>query len=87
MDYHIVEARYVAGHIVWLRFCDGTSGEIALALALSGPVFEPKISALANFRLDGFSVERLMHFLNAPDRDVEILIRRKPRSRKGAEFL
>jgi hypothetical protein len=26
--------------------------------------------------LDGFSVERLMHFLNALDRDVEIVIRK-----------
>jgi hypothetical protein len=41
MDYHIVEARYVAGHVVWLRFRDGTSGEINLAPALRGPVFEP----------------------------------------------
>jgi len=41
MDYHIVEARYVAGHTVWLRFHDGTSGEIDLSTALRGPVFEP----------------------------------------------
>jgi hypothetical protein len=40
MDYHIVEARYVAGHTVWLRFRDGTSGEIDLSTALRGPVFE-----------------------------------------------
>jgi predicted XRE-type DNA-binding protein len=26
---------------------------------------QPKISALANYRLSGFSVERLIHFLNA----------------------
>ncbi len=26
---------------------------------------QPKISALVNYRLDGFSVERLMRFLNA----------------------
>jgi predicted XRE-type DNA-binding protein len=48
---------------------------------------QPKISALANYRLDGFSVERLMHFLTALDRDVEIVIRPKPRSRKGARIL
>jgi predicted XRE-type DNA-binding protein len=48
---------------------------------------QPKISALANYRLEGFSVERLMHFLTALDRDVEIVIRRKPRSRKGARIL
>jgi hypothetical protein len=41
LDYHVVEARYVAGHVVWLRFRDGTSGEIDLAPALEGPVFEP----------------------------------------------
>jgi predicted XRE-type DNA-binding protein len=39
---------------------------------------QPKISALANYRLDGFSVERLMDFLTSVDRDVEIVIR--PRS-------
>lgn len=45
---------------------------------------QPKISALANYRLEGFSVERLMHFLNALDQDVEIVIRKKPRSRRNA---
>src|SRR5437016_857296 len=49
-------------------------------------VNQPKISALANYRLDGFSVERLMHFLNALGRDVEIVIR-KPRSRRNAKIL
>jgi len=41
MDYGIVEARYVSGHIVWLRFRDGTSGEIDLRPVLQGPVLEP----------------------------------------------
>jgi predicted XRE-type DNA-binding protein len=41
-------------------------------------VNQPKISALAHYRLDGFSVERLMLFLNALGRDVDIVIR-KPR--------
>jgi predicted XRE-type DNA-binding protein len=43
---------------------------------------QPKVSALLNYRLDGFSVERLMHFLTALDQDVEIVIRDKARSRK-----
>jgi len=47
---------------------------------------QPKISALVNCQLDGFSVERLMHFLNALDRDVEIVIRKKPRSRRAARI-
>ena len=41
MNYHVVEARYVGGHIVWLRVRDGTSGEIDLQPVLEGPVFEP----------------------------------------------
>ena len=41
MDYHVVEARHVGGHTVWLKFRDGTSGEIDLRPALRGPVFEP----------------------------------------------
>jgi predicted XRE-type DNA-binding protein len=48
---------------------------------------QPKISALVNYHLDGFSVERLLHFLNALDRDVEIVIRKKPRSRKAARIV
>src|SRR5438128_8491011 len=39
--FDIVEARYVTGHTVWLRFEDGTQGEIDLAADLWGPVFEP----------------------------------------------
>lgn len=45
-------------------------------------VNQPKVSALSNYQLDGFSVERLMNFLTALDRDVEIIIRRKAKSRK-----
>jgi predicted XRE-type DNA-binding protein len=44
-------------------------------------VNQPKISALANYRLDGFSVERLMNFLNALGRDVDIVIRKAPGKR------
>ena len=36
---------------------------------------QSKVSALANYRLDHFSVEKLMSFLNALERDVEIVIR------------
>ncbi|MPZ18467.1 MAG: DUF2442 domain-containing protein [Luteitalea sp.] len=41
MNYHVLEARYVGGYSIWLRFRDGTSGEIDLAAALHGSVFEP----------------------------------------------
>ncbi|MGH8337417.1 MAG: helix-turn-helix domain-containing protein [Gammaproteobacteria bacterium] len=36
---------------------------------------QPRVSALANYRLDHFSVEKLIGFLNALDRDVEIVVR------------
>lgn len=42
---------------------------------------QPKVSALRNYKLEGFSVERLMTLLNALDRDIEIVIRKKPKSR------
>ncbi|MGH7614967.1 MAG: DUF2442 domain-containing protein [Gemmatimonadales bacterium] len=41
MDYQLVEARHVADHVLWLRFRDGTAGEVDLAPELQGPVFEP----------------------------------------------
>lgn len=47
---------------------------------------QPKVSALANYKLDGFSVERLMMFLTALDQDVEITIRQKPRSRSAGRI-
>ena len=48
---------------------------------------QPKISALSNYRLNGFSVERLMNFLTALDRDVEIIVRKKPASRRSGKIL
>ena len=41
MFIHVVEARYVKGHTVWLRFNDGTSGEVDLSGELDGPIFAP----------------------------------------------
>ena len=49
-------------------------------------VTQPKVSALRNYKLSGFSVERLMNLLTALDQDVEIVIRRKPRSRKAGRI-
>ena len=39
---------------------------------------QPKISALVNGKLSDFSMERLIHFLNLLNQDVEIVIREKP---------
>jgi len=48
---------------------------------------QPKISALRNFRLEGFSVERLMRLLTGLDKDVQIVIREKPRSRRSGQVV
>ena len=45
---------------------------------------QPKVSALIRRKLDGFSVERLIHFLNALGQDIDIVVRQKPTSRSQA---
>jgi len=42
---------------------------------------QPKISALMNGRLGGFSSDRLMRLLTSLGQDVEIVIKAKPRGR------
>jgi hypothetical protein len=37
----IIDARYVQDYIIWLRFNDGSDGEVDLKDELWGPVFEP----------------------------------------------
>lgn len=49
-------------------------------------VSQPKVSALSNYQLEGFSVERLMNFVTALDRDVDIVIRRMPKPRKSGRI-
>lgn len=47
-------------------------------------IAQPKVSALMNYRLDGFSVEKLLDLLTALDRDVEITIRRRSSAGRGS---
>jgi len=46
---------------------------------------QPKVSALMRGKLTGFSIERLFRLLNALGRDVEIVVKPKPRSQKEAK--
>jgi predicted XRE-type DNA-binding protein len=75
-----------------LRLAHAANGVIArrrlnqAAAAEKLGINQPKISALANYKLDGFSVERLMTFLTALDQDVEIVIKNKPRSRMAGRI-
>lgn len=54
-----------------------TQAEAAELLGATQPI----VSKLMNGQLHGFSLERLVRFLNALDRDVEIIVKRRPRSR------
>jgi hypothetical protein len=49
----LVDARYVQGHTIWLRFADGTEGEVDLSNELDGEVFAPLKDAeyFKSFRL------------------------------------
>lgn len=38
---HVVQARHVKAHTLWLRFSDGAQGEVDLEAELHGEVFEP----------------------------------------------
>lgn len=67
------------------QLLDGLKLSQAEAAKVLG-VSQPKVSALRNYRLAGFSVERLMNLLTALDQDVDIVIRRKPPSRKAARI-
>jgi predicted XRE-type DNA-binding protein len=43
---------------------------------------QPKVSHILRGRLGGFSTQRLMEFLTSLGRDVEIVVKMPPRSRK-----
>jgi predicted XRE-type DNA-binding protein len=56
-----------------------TQAQIGTTLGIN----QPKVSALLNYKLEGFSIERLMRFLVALGHDVEISIKAGPRSRSA----
>jgi predicted XRE-type DNA-binding protein len=64
---------------------DGRGMRQAAAAKVLG-LTQPKVSALRNYKLAGFSVERLMTLLTAVDQDIEIVIRPKPRSRRAGRI-
>lgn len=46
-------------------------------------ISQPKLSELLRGHFRGYSVERLIHFLNALGKDVDIVVKSKPRHRKA----
>ena len=54
MEYDVIEARPVRDFVVWLRFRDGTAGEVDLKGELQGPIFAPLLDPayFKQFRVD-----------------------------------
>lgn len=46
-------------------------------------ISQPKLSELLRGRFRGYSVERLIHFLNVLGKDVDIVVKPKPATRKA----
>jgi len=69
----IVEARYVQDYTIWIKFADGSDGEVDLKEELWGPVFEP-LKDLRRFR--NFHVHPELHTIvweNGADFSPEFL--------------
>jgi len=51
---YVVDARHISEFTLWLRFNDGTEGEIDLRDELTGPIFEPlrDPAYFKNFKVD-----------------------------------
>lgn len=69
-------ARKISGILTGQKM---TQSEAAELLGID----QPKVSALINGKLSGFSTSRLFRFLNALGRDVEIVV--KPKSLSQAQ--
>ena len=59
MHYSVIEARYLGGYSVWLRFRDGAQGVLDLQADLRGEVFESLLDErkFAAFRVKGGALE------------------------------
>jgi hypothetical protein len=60
----LLEARYLRDYVIWLRWSDGSEGEVDLAGELHGPVFEP-LRDPSYFR--SFTLNTQMHTLVWPN--------------------
>ncbi len=54
MILHVKEAKYLHDYVIWLRFNDGTEGEIDLSGELEGEIFRPlkDINIFKSFKVD-----------------------------------
>jgi Protein of unknown function (DUF2442) len=58
MFLHVIEARYIKNHKVWLKFNDGSAGELDLSQELQANIFKPlqDVSYFKQFTLQGHTL-------------------------------
>jgi len=78
----LVKAELAAKIIEEIQRQRMTQTEAAVVLAID----QPKISALKQGKLSGFSIERLMRLLLLLGRDIEITVKEKSKSRSTARL-
>ena len=69
---HVVEAKHLGGHRVWMRFDDGSAGEADLAPYLEGEVFAP-LRSLATFAAFTIGEARTLSWSHGADFAPEFL--------------
>lgn len=70
----------LSGRIVDIIRARGLTQTVA---ARTLDIDQPRVSALFHGKIRQFSVERLMRFLTALDRDVRIVVEKTPHRRRG----
>lgn len=58
MFLHVVDAKHLEGHRVYLEFNDSTIGEVDLLQSLGGPIFEPlrDVEYFRRFAIEGHTL-------------------------------
>lgn len=78
MIVRLLEASHLGGHRVWLRFDDGSSGDVDLSRDLDGEVFAPLLDPAYFAR---FVVDETLTWPNGADFAPEFLHARVSRSK------
>jgi predicted XRE-type DNA-binding protein len=78
---HLAKAKLAMQIIAIIRQRRLSQTEAAAILGID----QPKVSALMRGQLKNFSLDRLCRFLNHLDKDVDIVVKNKPRNRPHGE--
>jgi predicted XRE-type DNA-binding protein len=83
LGFHDADERLAKATLA-LRLTEAIRSRRLTQTAVAGllKIDQPKVSRLMRGQLSGFSTERLMHFLTLLGRDVEIVVKPIPRSRR-----